>query len=89
MRDPIAGVTTAAFAEMASEAMFKARNSLRASLGYNGIALEKLEPSHPAFELVKKSQEAAERAHDAVQAFCQEFNRLTFEQNKPDPPPGG
>jgi len=83
MRDPIAGFTLEEYAGIVSGVMFEARNALCASVGFGELALEKLEPSHPAFEFVKKSHEAAVRANDVVQGFSREFyRRQATEQNK-------
>ena len=82
MRDPIAGFTVEEFAGLVSGIMFEARGALCATVGFGEMAMEKLEPSHPAFEFVKKSHEAAVRANDAVQAFSREFHRRRAEHNK-------
>jgi len=82
MRDPLPGYTEEEAKNILGGVLFAARNELSAVVGYGEMALEKLEPSHPSFELFKRSHEAAVRVNDVVQRISKEMYERRIEHDK-------
>jgi hypothetical protein len=75
MDNPIRGFTIEEYASLIRGVIFEIRNLIGASVGYGGLALEELDPSHPAFAHVGQALRAAQRASSVVSQFDQEIHR--------------
>jgi hypothetical protein len=75
MDNPIRGFTIEQYASLIQGVIFEIRNFVGASVGYGGLALEELDPSHPAYAHVAQALRAAQTARNVVSQFDHEFHR--------------